>query len=196
MVEQVQWIFKVGETVVDSALLRKIPFFRSFLFITSFCNIEHLFSFFDGESLNHLVDFSWSWFLDRIVYISELVVVSWNKCSVVISLSRGAIIKILIIEVFIVLWSMIWAFSSNTWFLAFEAKSFLEEIISFFEGQCIDFSSDGINVHSVWVILGSGLIIVSSLISWSRGISSSIDLSESRDCWLSSHRSIISFSEC
>ena len=167
----------------------KILFLQSFLFIISFCKVEHFVSFFGGESLNHLVDFSWSWFLDRIMYISELIVIAWNKCLVVISLSRGrsTIIKISIIEVFIVLWSMVWAFSSDTWFLAFKAESFLKEIVSFFKSQRINIGGDSINVHSVWIILGSGLIIVSSLISQSGGISLSIDLSESRDCWLSSH---------
>ena len=128
--------------------------------------------------MNHLVDFSWSWFLDRIMYI-PLIVVAWDKCSVVVSLSRGMIIKISIIEVFIVLWSMIETFSSDTWFLAFEAESFLEEIVSFFKGQRVDIGSDSIDIHSIWIILGSGLIVISSLISWSRSISSSIDLSES-----------------
>ena len=175
--------------------LGKIPFLRSFLFIISFHKVKHFISFFGGESLNYLVDFSWSWFLDRIIYI-PLIVVSWNKCSVVVSLSRGTIIKILIIEVFIVLWSVVWAFSSDTWFLAFEAKSFLEEIISFFKSQCVNIGGDGIDIHSIWIVSGSGLIIISSLISWSRCISSSIDLLESRDHWLSSHGSIVSFSKC
>ena len=127
--------------------LGKIPFFWSFLFITSFCNIKHLFSFFNGESLNHLVEFSWSWFLDHVVYILEWAVVAWNKCSVVISLSRG-MVKILVVEVSIVLWSMIWTIVSKSWFLAFEAESFPEEIISFFKGHRID-SGDGINIHSI-----------------------------------------------
>ena len=130
------------------------------------------------------------------MYISELIVVAWNKCSVVVSLSRGAIIKILIIEVFIVLWSMVGTFSSDTWFLAFKAKSFLEEIVLFFKGQCIDIGSDGVYIYSIWVVSWFGLIVVSSLIGWSRCISPSIDLSESRDRWLSSHRSVVSFSEC
>ena len=131
--------------------------------------------------MNHLVDFSWSWFLDRIVYI-PLIVVAWDKCSIVILLSRGrgAIIKILIIEVFIVLWPMIWAFSSDTWFLASETESFLEEIVSFFKSQCIEVHGKGIDIHSIWVISEFGLIVISSLIGWSRGISSSIDLSESQ----------------
>ena len=175
--------------------LGKIPFLWSFLFIISFYKVEHFISFFGGKSLNHLVDFSWSWFLDHIMYILELIVVAWNKCSVVISLSRG-VIKIPIVEISVILWSMVGTLSGNTWFLAFEAKSFLEEIISFFKSQCINISSDSINIHSVWIISGSGLIVVSSLIGWSRCISSSVDLSESRDSWLSSHRSIISFSKC
>ena len=149
--------------------------------------------------MNHLVDFSWSWFLDHIVYI-PLVVVSWDKCSIVISLRRGrsTIIKISIIEVFIVPWSVVGTFSSDTWFLAFEAKSFLVKVVSFFYGQRIEVHSDGVNIHSVWVISGSRLVGFSSLISWSRGISSTIDLSESRDWWsqLSSHRSVISFCKC
>ena len=156
--------------------LGKIPFLWSFLFIISFCKVKHFVSFFGGESLNHLVDFSWSWFLDCIVYISELVVVAWNKCSVVISLSRG-MVKVSIVS--IILWSVVWTFSSDTQFLAFEAKSLFEEIVLFFKGQRIDISSDGVDIHSIWIILGSGLIIVSSLISWSRCISSSVDLSES-----------------
>ena len=159
--------------------LGKILFLWSFLFIISFCKVKHFVSFFGGESLNHLVDFSWPWFLDRVMYISNLIVVAWNKCSVVVSLSRGAIIKILIIKVFIVLWSMVWAFLSDTWFLAFEAESFLEEIVSFFKGQHVDIGGDGIDIHSVWIISDFRLIIISSLISWSRCISSSIDLSES-----------------
>ena len=130
------------------------------------------------------------------MYILGLIVVAWNKYSVVVSLSRGAIIKISIIKVFIVLWSMIWAFSSDTWFLAFEAESFLEEIISFFKGQRIDISSDGVDIHSIWIVSDFRLIVVSSLIGWSRRISPSIDLSELRDCWLSSHRSIVLFSKC
>ena len=177
--------------------LGKIPFLRSFLFITSFCNIEHLFSFFNGESLNHLVDFSWSWFLDRVVYISEWIVVVWNKCSVVVSLSRGTIIKISIVEVSVVLWSVIWTIVSEPWFLAFEAESFPEEIISFFKGHHIDSGGDGVDVHSVSIISGFGLIVVSLLIGWSRCISSSVDLSKSvGEVLLLSHRSIISFSEC
>ena len=146
--------------------LGKIPFLWSFLFIISFCKVEHFISFFSGESLNHLVDFLWSWFLDRIVYISELIVVAWNKCSVVVSLSRGTI-KVLIVKISIILWSMVGTFSSDTWFLAFEAKSFLEEIISLFKSQRINISSDGIDIHSIWIISGSGLIVVSSLIGWS-----------------------------
>ena len=43
-------------------------------------------------------------------------------------------IKVSIVEVSIVLWSMIGTFLSDTWFLAFKAKSFLEEIVSFFKG--------------------------------------------------------------
>ena len=130
--------------------------------------------------MNHLVDFSWSWFLDRIVYV-PLIIVAWNKCSVVVSLSRGrgTIIKISIIEVFIVLWSMVWAFSSDTWFLAFEAKSFLVEVVLFFNSQRVKVHSDGVDIHSIWIISGSRLVGFSSLISWSRGISSSVDLSES-----------------
>ena len=147
--------------------------------------------------MNHLVDLSWSWFLDRIMYIPLIAVVQ-NKCSVVISLSRGrgAIIKISIIEVFIVPWSMVRAFSSDTWFLAFEAKPFLVIVISFFHSQRVKVHSDGVDIHGVRVISGSRLVGFSSLISWSRGISSTIDLSESRDWWsrLSSHRSVISFS--
>ena len=144
--------------------LGKIPFFQSFLFIIPFCNVEHLFSFFDGESLNHLVDFSGSWFLDHIMYILELiVVVLWNKYLVVVLLSRG-VVKIPIVEVSIILWSMVWTFSSDAWFLAFEAESFLEEVVSFFESHCIDISGDGIDIHSVWIVLGSRLIVVSSLI--------------------------------
>ena len=112
-----------------------------------------------------------------------LIVVARNKCSVVVSLSRGrgAIIKISIIEVFIVPWSMIWAFSSDTWFLAFEAKSFLVKVVSFFDSQRVKVHSEGVDVHSVWIVSGSRLVILSSLIGWSRGISSTIDLSESRD---------------
>ena len=104
-------------------------------------------------------------------------------------------VKVSIVEVSIILWSMVWTFSGDTWFLAFEAESFLEEIISFFKGHCIDSGGDGIDIHSVWVILGSRLIVVSSLIGWSSCISLSIDLSESQDSWLLSHRSIISFSK-
>ena len=129
------------------------------------------------------------------MYISDQVVVAWNKCSVVVSLSRG-MIKVSIVEVSIVLWSVVGAITSDPWFPAFEAESFLEEIVLFFEGHCIDIGGDGINVHSVWIVLGSGLIVVSSLIGWSRGISSSIDLLESRDVLLLSHRSIVSFSKC
>ena len=144
--------------------------------------------------MNHLVDFSWSWFLDRIVYIS-LVVVAQNKCSVVVSLSRGTI-EVSIVEVSIILWSMIGTFSSDTWFLAFEAKSFLVKVVSFFHSQHVEVHSDGVDVHSVRVISGSRLVGFSSLISWSRGISSSIDLSESQDWWsrLSSHWSVVSVS--
>ena len=108
------------------------------------------------------------------------------------------IIKILIIEVFIVLWSMIQAFSGDTWFLASETESFLEEVVSFFKSHCVEVHSDGVDIHSVQVISGFGLIVVSSLVGWSRGISSAIDLLESRDrwSWLLSHGSIISFSKC
>ena len=160
--------------------LGKIPFHWSFLYIIFLCKVEHFVSFFNGESLNHLVDFSWSWFLDCIVYI-PLIVVLWDKCLVIVSLSRsrGAIIKILIIEVFIVLWSMIRTFLGDTWFLASETESFLEEIVSFFKSQRIEVHSDGVDIHSVWIVSGFGLIIVSSLVSWSRGISSTIDLLES-----------------
>ena len=116
---------------------------------------------------------------------------------VVVSLSRGTIIKISIIKVFIVLWSMIGAITSKSWFLAFEAESSLEKIVSFFQGHRVDSGGDGVNVHSVWIISGFRLIVVSSLISWSRHISSSIGLSKSvRETLLSSHRSIISLSEC
>ena len=147
--------------------------------------------------MNHLVDFSWSRFLDRIVYI-PLVVVSWDKSSVVVSLRRGrGAIKVSIAEVPIVSWSVIWTFLSDAWFLAFEAKSFLVKVVSFFHSQRVKVHSDGVDVHSVRVISGSRLVGFSSLISWSRGISSTIDLSESRDRWsrLSSHRSVISFSK-
>ena len=177
--------------------LGKIPFFWSFLFITSFCNVEHLFSFFDGESLNHFVDFSWSWFLDCVMYISEWIVVAWNKCSVVVSLSRGVIIKVSIVEVSVVLWSVIWAIMSEPWFLAFEAESFPEEIVLFFKGHHIDSGGDNIDVHSIWIILGFRLIVVSSLVGWSGRIPSSIGLSKSvGEALLSSHRSIVLLSEC
>ena len=106
-------------------------------------------------------------------------------------------IKISIVEVSIVLWFMVWTFMSKSWLLAFEAKSFSEEIVLFFKGHRIDNGGDGIDVHSVWVVLGSRLVVVSSLIGWSRCISSSIDLSKPvRETLLSSHRFIVSFSEC
>ena len=107
-------------------------------------------------------------------------------------------IKVSIIEVSIVPWSMIRAFSSDTWFLAFEAKSFLVKVISFFYSQRVKIYSDSVDVQSIRVVSGSRLVGFSSLISWSRGISSSIDLSELRDrwSWLSSHRSVVLVSEC
>ena len=148
--------------------------------------------------MNHLIDFSWSWFLDRIVYV-PLVVVSWDKSSIVVSLRRGrCAVKVSVVEIPIVSRSMIRTFSSDAWFLAFEAKSFLVKVISFFHSQRIKVHSDGVDIHSVRVISGSRLVGFSSLIGWSRGISSSVDLSELRDRWsqLSSHRSVVSFSKC
>ena len=146
--------------------------------------------------MNHLVDFSWSWFLDHIMHI-PLVVVSWDKSSVIVSLRRGrCAVEVPIVEVPVVSWSVIRTFSSNAWFLAFEAKSFLVKVISFFHSQRVEIHSDGVDIHSVWVVSGSRLVGFSSLISWSRGISSTVDLLESRDWWsrLSSHRSVISVS--
>ena len=148
--------------------------------------------------MNHLVDFSWSWFLDSVVYV-PLVVVSWDKSSIVVSLRRGrGPIKVSIVEVPIVSWSMIRTFSSDAWLLAFEAKSFLVKVVSFFHSQRVKIHGDGVDIHSIRVVSGSRLVGFSSLINWSRGISSSVDLSESRDWWsrLSSHRSIISISKC
>ena len=99
------------------------------------------------------------------------------------------------IEVFIVLWSMVWAVTSNPWFLAFEAESFPEEIILFFKGHRID-SGDGVDIHGVWIVSWF-LIVVSSLIGWSRHISLSVNLSKSvGETLLSSHRSIVLLSEC
>ena len=72
----------------------------------------------------------------------------------------------------------VWTVSRNmSRLIAVEAESFLQVLSSFFVGHCIDGGGHAVNVHSVGIVSLLGLII-SSLISWSRGISSSVDLSK------------------
>ena len=106
------------------------------------------------------------------MYISEWIVVTRGRCSVVVSWSKGAFVVLVLIRF------LVGAVSRNmSGLFAVEAKSFPKVLASFFIAHRVDCGRDDIDVHSVWVMSLLRLII-SSLISWSGLISSSIDLSE------------------
>ena len=150
--------------------LGKILLIWSFLFFISFCYRKHLISFFNGEGVNHLVDFLWPWFLDR-VRVSEWIVVPRSKCLIVGSRGKSAIIVSLIGGVVVGISSVLrlgTVMRDMSRLFAVEAESFLQVLTSFFVTHCVESHGDDIDIHGVWIISGLVIpLIVSSLISWS-----------------------------
>ena len=151
--------------------LGKILLIRSFLFLIGFCYRKHLISFFNGEGVNHLVDFLWPWFLDR-VHVSEWIVVPRGKRLVVGSRSKSAIVvslvEVSIVGISSVLLRLGTVVRDMSGLSTIEAESFLQVLASFFVAHRIESRGDNIDIHGVWIV--SGLIvplIVASLISWS-----------------------------
>ena len=113
----------------------------------------------------------WSWFLDR-VCVSEWIVVlrgerlivgSWSKIAIVVSL-----VKVSIVGISSVLLRLGTVTGDVSGLSAIEAESFLQVLASFFVTHCIESRGDNIDIHGVRIV--SGLIIplvVASLVSWS-----------------------------
>ena len=118
-------------------------------------------------------------FLVCVICISEwiVVVVAWHKCAAVISWCIGPVVLTSALIMSVVFLGVRTISRDVSWLVAVVAESFPKVLSSFFVGHCIDGGGHAVNVHSVGIVSLLGLII-SSLISWSRGISSSVDLSK------------------
>ena len=118
-------------------------------------------------------------FLVCVICISEwiVVVVAWHKCAAVISWCIGPVVLTSALIMSVVFLGVRTISRDVSWLVAVVAESFPKVLSSFFVSHCIDGGGHTVNVHSVGIVSLLRLV-VSSLVSWSRGISSSINLLE------------------